>query len=224
MGDFFKFCCLLAISELTKLSSLLHVINWFFSQVWKYYFLLEVWFFNKIVGNNTTASRQKLGQIKEIQPSAQIDNQNSYHFVYYKYYHLVLLRYILWSFRYIYHFRIVSPVSGMFIVYQTFGIYLDCIKMTKTKVDVKSLTPIFVQMQWVEFLSEWTFLKIKPKILYELKAWYLFYHHMPWPLDLMFKRIIESERKKNRNWFSYSRLSNKRSLTNCHSIQKETDA
>ena len=36
------------------------------------------------------------------------------------------------------------------------------------------LTPIFVQMQWVKFLSERTYLKIKPKTLYELKAWYIF--------------------------------------------------
>ena len=88
---------------------------------------------------NTTASRQKLGQIKEIQPSAQMDNQNSFHFVYYKY-HMYYLDISL-SFRYIYHFRIVSPVSGMFIVYQTFGIYLDCMKDDQTKVGVKKPDP-----------------------------------------------------------------------------------
>ena len=52
-----------------------------------------------------------------------------------------VLRYIVVSFRYICHFRIVSPVSGMFIVYQTFGIYLDCMKDDQTKVDVKKPDP-----------------------------------------------------------------------------------
>ena len=151
MGDFFKICGLLAISELTKLLSLLHIINYFFSQVWKYYFLLEVWYFNKIVGNNTTASRQKLGQIKEIQPSAQIDNQNSYHFVYYKCNHLVLLRYILWSFRYIAF--IISDLYLRFLACPLFTKLLDCIKMTKTKVDVKKPDPDIRTnaMGWIPF-------------------------------------------------------------------------
>ena len=41
---------------------------------------------------------------------------------------------------------------------------------------------------------------MRPKNLYELKPWYLFYQEVPWHLNLMFFNI-ESEQKKNEIYF-----------------------